>query len=68
MRARTIRLPAAGAGGRAMSEDALSAAARAAAVKAAGRGYAPPDVTRLRKSVLKLFGSYDACARECFGK
>jgi hypothetical protein len=26
------------------------------------------DVTRLRKSVLKLFGSYDACARECFGK
>ena len=42
MRARTIRLPAAGAGGRAMSEDALSAAARAAAVKAAGRGYAPP--------------------------
>ena len=26
------------------------------------------DVTRLRKSVLKVFGSYDACARECFGK
>lgn len=26
------------------------------------------DVTRLRKSILKLFGSYDACARECFGR
>ena len=26
------------------------------------------DITRLRKSVLKNFESYDACARECFGK
>ncbi len=26
------------------------------------------DVTKLRKSILKNFGSYDACAKECFGK
>lgn len=26
------------------------------------------EITRLRKSILKLFGSYEACACECFGK